>query len=298
MKPARLGAIVAAFFGALAIGLPLSAQPSLDGADEPPPRIEVRGANVHAAARLVAAVHGVGAWVVAPRGPALRVVLEGDAAHAFDALARRSGLSVEAARDIQGPVFLLGDPIRLARYRNASLRGLSGGRRIDLDHELVDVRELTRALGAASHMAVRSDLTGYVTVYRREARSTRAIEHLARLADARVSSGRHAISMSLGELPVEVPRYRACPPGPSGALSCADADELTLVGLAPGWALIAAPDTRAALLRAGERVGRAGACAVSIGEDGVRLRDGLAQDACAAAADERDPEGDRVLTFR
>ena len=250
-----------------------------DDSSETPPRVRVDGATVHQAARLLAEVHEVGVWVVAPEGGRLQFSHEGEAEAAFAALASAAGLATRRRELRTGEQYWVADEPRLLRAESASIRGLSGGRRIDLDFERVQASELAALLGSVSRLSVRGMPVGTVTVHMREGRSTRALETLARLADSRVARRGREVAFRLGNLPPGRGRpWSECeatldrPPN----LTCTPVEEMRLVGLSPEHALIAAPNEAAAVVRVGDYVGNEGWRVVAIGEDRIELeREGV-----------------------
>lgn len=272
----------AAVAAAFALALTLSPRAHAQDDEDVTRRVRLRGASVHEAARLLAAAHDAGAWVVAPTGASIDLDVDGAAEESFEALARAAGLAVRRHDQRARAVFWIAEEHRLLRAESASVRGLSGGRRLDLDHDSVEAAELVGTLAARSRVSVRGAPIGAITVHMREARSSRAIEVLARLANARVSRRGREVAMSLGALPPVPRRPRpSCEAADraSVALGCVAVDQLTLVGLASDVALVRGPDGRSVILRAGDRVG-AGAWRVAAFEDGALiLADGEGEDA-------------------
>lgn len=259
---------------AAAITLVLASLASAQDDEPATHRVQIRGADAHAAARFVAAVHDVGMWLVAPPGSPLELTLEGTAEDAFRGLARASGLHLVRRDQRDRAVFWLGEEHRLLRAENAVPRGLSGGRRVDLDLEGVEAAELAATLGAASRVTVSGVPIGTLTVFMNGARSSRGLEIIARLADARVGRrGRH-VSMRLGSLPPWPDERRSrCERVEASALACHTSGELRLVGLGPGHALLAPPRGPAAVVAVDDHVAD-GWTVLAVDDAGVTLRKG------------------------
>lgn len=265
---------------ALSILLLASVARAQDGEDEDtsPPTVRIDGATVHAAARLLAEAHRVGVWVAAPEGPELEVTIEEeDPERAFAALASAAGLASRRRRPRTGDQYWIAEEARLLRAESASVRGLSGGRRVDLDLEGARARNVIDLLASVSRLSIHGGPLGAITVRLREARSSRALETIGRLANARVARRGRELSMRLGSLPPWPRRPAAeCDPprGRAMELACTPLAQMRLVGLTPDRALISAPGEAAAILREGGYLGAEGWRVAAIGEDRVELTRG------------------------